>query len=112
MFFVGSLSSILPYLTTIIVMCVCMLLGQPTTISFSDDFASSKTGTSIESPENQQLSILDPTCNFEHSLQKSTPNITFPVCTNEPDTDFPCFCSSYRGLNHVANGNKAPPSYI
>lgn len=107
MFFVGSLSTILPYLTTIIVMCIYMVMGQPTKDFLIEDLTTHRLELSVEVAENQLIADLHSTYAFEFVHNEEYHLL--PLFPKEPDTDLLCPRSSYSFLAFVANGNKAPP---
>lgn len=112
MFFVGSLSTILPYLTTIIVMCIYMVMGQPTKDFLIEDLSTHRLQLPTEVVDDQAISDLHSTYAFEFVQQVESCLTPPPFFTKEPDNDLLCPCSSYSFLAFVANGNKAPPVFI
>lgn len=114
MFFVGILSSIIPYIATIAAMCVYILVGQGSTAEL-DGFAENTDKTfTIEqsfndysSEQSSTLSYASFAYAFSTEDEEASPNYD-----QEPKVVLLCPHLNYQSLSSRADSNKAPPYFI
>ena len=114
MFFFGILSSIFPYIATIVVMCVCFLAGQGSDVKM-DDFVDIKDKTiiieqQINDSQFSRKSTISYTSYVSTTLEDNTNN---EVNTDlEPKIVWLCPQAKYCSVISLADSNKAPPYFI
>ncbi|MDA3853997.1 MAG: hypothetical protein PF444_07140 [Bacteroidales bacterium] len=114
MFFVGILSSIIPYIATIAAMCEYILVGQGSTVEL-DGFTENTDQAftiehSIKEHSRDQGSTLS-YANFAYTFS-TVDQETSPEYAQEPKLALLCPHINYQSLKSQANSNKAPPYFI
>lgn len=114
MFFVGILSSIIPYIATIAVMCVCFIAGQSSDVQMDDIIEFSDKNTVIEyNVKNlQQAEQSTFTYNSIVSLAHHNKTQEFSASILVPKIIWLCPPIIYCSTTSIADSNKAPPYSI